>query len=55
MENDYNILYFYNFGSSRVGNLEFCEMFDFMIDGFRVVHNNDIVTSLPLSCFIMSY
>ena len=54
MEKDYNILYFYNFGSPRVGNLAFCEIFDFMIDGFRVIHNNDIVEVCLLSCFIIA-
>ncbi len=55
MEKDYNILHFYNFGSPRVGNLAFCEIFDFMIDGFRVVHNNDIVPSLPPKLFHYSH
>ena len=46
-ETKFNILYFYNFGSPRVGNSVFVEDFDKKIKGFRVVHNNDIVCSLP--------
>ena len=43
----YTIKYFYNFGSPRVGNDVFVYIFNQMVKGFRVVHNNDIVTSVP--------
>lgn len=46
-ETKFNILYFYNFGSPRVGNSIFVEDFNKKVGGFRVVHNNDIVCSLP--------
>lgn len=47
----YNILYFYNFGSPRVGNYLFAYDFNEKIQGFRIVHNNDIVPSVPPSSF----
>lgn len=45
--NDYTIKYFYNFGSPRVGNDYFVNDFNEKIHGFRVVHNNDIITVMP--------
>ena len=47
-----NIEYFYIFGSPRVGNEEFVEDFNNKIpNAYRVVHNNDIVTSVPPKVF----
>ena len=43
----YDIVHFYNFGSPRVGNDIFAYDFDQKVVGYRVVHNNDIVTSVP--------
>ena len=48
---EYELRYFYNFGSPRVGNDAFVKDFDEYIDGFRVVHNNDIVVSVPPQIF----
>lgn len=40
----------YNFGSPRVGNAPFAQLFDkFVPDGFRVVVDGDIVSSVPYS------
>lgn len=50
-ETKFKISYFYNFGSPRVGNNVFVEDFNKKIEGFRVVHNNDIVSSLPPMIF----
>lgn len=47
----YNILYFYNFGSPRVGNDFFVYDFNTKIKGFRIVHNNDIVPTVPPTLF----
>jgi hypothetical protein len=44
---NYEIAHFYNFGSPRVGNDAFVEDFNEKIVGFRVVHANDIVASVP--------
>jgi len=44
---NYKIAHFYNFGSPRVGNKAFVDDFDKKIVGFRVVHANDIVTTMP--------
>jgi len=44
----FNIEYYYNFGSPRVGNEAFVEDFNNKIlNTYRVVHNNDVVTSVP--------
>lgn len=45
---NYNILYFYNFGSPRVGNPEFVKSFSsFSLPSFRVTHYYDIVPHVP--------
>ena len=51
LQDFYAIDFFYNFGSPRVGNENFVHVFNSLIYGFRVVHNNDIVTNLPPSSF----
>ena len=51
LQDFYIIDYFYNFGSPRVGNENFVDSFNSLIYGFRVVHNNDIVTNLPPDTF----
>lgn len=44
---DYDVT-FYNFGSPRVGNLEFVDDYNRKVGvSYRIVHNNDIVTSVP--------
>ena len=43
----YKIRNFYNFGSPRVGNAAFVADFNDKITGYRVVHANDVVTSVP--------
>ena len=48
---EYEVQHFYNFGSPRVGNAAFVKDFDSKINGFRVVHNNDIVASVPPRAF----
>jgi len=49
----YSIAHFYTFGSPRVGNDVFVYDFDQKVTGYRVVHDNDIVTSVPP--IIMNY
>lgn len=49
--NDFEIEYFYNFGSPRVGNDEFVKDFNSKIEGYRVVHNNDMITVMPPMSF----
>ena len=45
---NYNINYFYNFGSPRVGNLEFVKSFSsFSLSSFRITHYYDIVPHVP--------
>lgn len=45
---EYNIKYFVNFGSPRVGNKEFVESFNsYNISSYRVTHNYDMVPHLP--------
>ena len=40
----------YNYGSPRVGNSAFADLFDKLVpDGFRVVVDGDIVSSVPYS------
>ena len=47
----YEIAYFYIFGSPRVGNQAFVDDFNKKIEGYRVVHNNDVVSSVPPKTF----
>jgi len=51
LQDFYVISFFYNFGSPRVGNENFVDSFNSIVYGFRVVHNNDIVTNLPPNNF----
>lgn len=47
----YEIAHFYIFGSPRVGNGEFADDFNKHVEGYRVVHNNDIVPCVPPKSF----
>ncbi len=48
----YIVQYYYNFGSPRVGNEAFVEDFNKKITNtYRIVHNNDIVASVPPKIF----
>lgn len=52
----FNIKHMYNFGSPRVGNTLFINDFnDNINNAYRVVHNNDIVASLPPKMFGYSH
>ena len=52
----FNIKYFYNFGSPRVGNQEFSNDFNNkMKNAYRIVHNKDIVATLPPIVFDYSH
>lgn len=51
IKTDYELKYVYNFGSPRVGNQAFIEDFNKHVSAFRVVHNNDIVASVPPQAF----
>ena len=45
---NYNVINFYNFGSPRVGNLEFVKSFSsFSLNSFRITHYYDIVPHVP--------
>ena len=44
---DYNLATVYTYGKPRVGNKKFASWFDDRLDGFRIIHNKDIVPANP--------